>query len=254
MSARPPALERRPEIIGTRGDRRSEPPRRASARYDGPGDIRVRGAARRRAPCEQAHSFYNSIGYASRSAMQVDGLCKSMGYVGYDVSATSHLMRKTPSVKQALGEPQLEAACRRLRQETSMLRIFPLLAIPVIVYALFAFPAGAEGMRSGLAAEAFAVPLASGAPCVVSRGQLLTIFAVICLFFEVLKSTRPTSAAMIDNSLAVAVFVIALILFLLAPGFGTTEFFLILLMCVLDFMAGFVVMITTSRRTVDYAK
>jgi hypothetical protein len=113
-------------------------------------------------------------------------------------------------------------------------------------------PAGAEGMRNALAMPAFSVPLASGTPCVVSRGQLLTILAIICLFFEVLKSTRPSGAAMIDNALAVGVFVIALILFLLVPGFGTTEFFLILLMCVLDFMAGFVVMITTSRRTVDY--
>ena len=133
-----------------------------------------------------------------------------------------------------------------------MLRIFPLLAVPVIVYALFAFPAGAEGMRQGLAMPAFAVPLASGSPCVVTRGHLLTILSIVCLFFEVLKSTRPSGAAMIDNALAVGVFVVALVLFLLVPGFGTTEFFLIVLMCVMVFMAGFVVMITTSRRTVDY--
>jgi hypothetical protein len=133
-----------------------------------------------------------------------------------------------------------------------MLRVFPLLAIPVVVYALFALPSGAEHMRAGLATEAFSIPLAGGTPCSVSRGQLLTIFAIVCLFFEVLKSTRPTTAAMIDNSLAVGVFVISLIAFLLIPAFGTTEFFLILLMCVLDFMAGFVVMISTSRRTVDY--
>ena len=133
-----------------------------------------------------------------------------------------------------------------------MLRIFPLLALPVIIYALFAFPAGAEGMRNALATQAFGVPLASGGTCVVTRGHLLIIFAIICLFFEVLKSTRPTSAAMIDVVLAVGVFIVALIAFLLLPGFGTTEFFIILLMCVLDFMSGFVVMVTTARRTVDY--
>ena len=135
-----------------------------------------------------------------------------------------------------------------------MLRIFPLLAVPVVIYALFALPSGAEVMRAALATPAFSVPLASGSPCIVTRGHLLTILAIVCLFFEVLKSTRPTNAAMLDNALAVGVFVVSLILFLLAPGFGTTEFFLILLMCVLDFMAGFVVMISTSRRTVDYVR
>ena len=133
-----------------------------------------------------------------------------------------------------------------------MIRLFPLLIIPAVIYALFAFPAGAEGMRQGLASPAFTLPLASHSEWVVSRGHLLTMFAIICLFFEILKSTTPTTTAMIDNSLSVGVFVIALLLFLLVPAFGTTEFFYILLMSVLDFMAGFVVMISTARRTVDY--
>jgi hypothetical protein len=133
-----------------------------------------------------------------------------------------------------------------------MLRIFPLLAIPAVVYAIIAFPAGAEGMRTGLAMPAFTAALASHSQWVVSRGQLLTMFSIVCLFFEVLKSTRPTTSAIVDNTLAVGVFVICLLAFLLLPAFGTTEFFLILMMCVLDFMAGFVVMISTARRTVDY--
>ena len=43
-----------------------------------------------------------------------------------------------------------------------------------------------------------------------------------------------------------------LVLFLLVPSFSTAEFFLIVLMALLDFMAGFTVMTFTSRRTVEY--
>ena len=36
------------------------------------------------------------------------------------------------------------------------------------------------------------------------------------------------------------------------PGFGTTEFFLIMLMSILDFMAGAIVMVSSAKRTVEY--
>jgi hypothetical protein len=48
------------------------------------------------------------------------------------------------------------------------------------------------------------------------------------------------------------VFIIMLILFLLVPGFGTTEFFLIMLMSILDFMAGAIVMVNAAKRDVGF--
>jgi len=41
-----------------------------------------------------------------------------------------------------------------------------------------------RSMRNALATQAFAVRLASGGVCIVTRGHLLIIFAIICLFFE----------------------------------------------------------------------
>jgi hypothetical protein len=126
----------------------------------------------------------------------------------------------------------------------------PLLAAPALLYALFALPIGADGMRAALASQAFAIHLPSSAEWVVTRGHLFIIFAVLCLVIEELKATRPTRSAMIDSSLSVLLFILCLVVFLLVPGFGTSEFFLVLLMCVLDFMAGMVVMLVASRRTV----
>lgn len=130
--------------------------------------------------------------------------------------------------------------------------VFPLLAVPAIFYALFAFAVGNEGMTNGLASQAFAMTMASGGLWKLTWGGLLVTFAVLCLFVEILKSTKPSNAAMVDNGLSVGTFIVCLILFILAPGFATTEFFIILLMSLLDFLAGMVVMVSTAQRTVAY--
>ncbi len=131
------------------------------------------------------------------------------------------------------------------------LGIIPFTLFPVVFYSLFALPQGV-GMTAGLQVKAFGMMMPSGHEWVFTWGGLLLLTAVICLFVDILKSTRPTRNAMIDNGLSVAVFVLALILFLLVKGFATTEFFLITMMCLLDFVAGSVVMVSTAQRSVQF--
>jgi hypothetical protein len=134
----------------------------------------------------------------------------------------------------------------------AILGSFPLLVIPLLIYAAFALPNGQQAMSEGLASVAFTMPMASGSRWIVSWGQALIIFSVLLLFFEILKSSRPTRAGMIDNALSIVVFILSLILFIIVPGFATTEFFLILLMSLLDFLAGSVIMLFAAQRTVQY--
>lgn len=134
----------------------------------------------------------------------------------------------------------------------SIIRAIPLLLLPALVYTLFALPLGAEGIRLALDRPAFAITMVSHTDWVVTRGHLLTMFAIICLFLEILKSTTPSNSAMIENSLAVLLFTLMLVGFLLLPPYATSEFFLIMMMTALDFMAGAVVMVFTARRTVAY--
>src|SRR5262245_8554031 len=107
-----------------------------------------------------------------------------------------------------------------------LFRAFPLMAIPMAVYILFALPLGHDSLVQGLASEFFSARMIDGAQWTVSRGQALTILAVVCLFIEIVKSARPTPASMIENALSVVVFVIGLVLFLLVPSFATSEFFI----------------------------
>lgn len=130
-------------------------------------------------------------------------------------------------------------------------QVFPLLIIPALLYALIAIPSG-DRVAETMAAQAFAMPLASGALWSVTWGQLIVMLSVIILFLEILKSTTPTAAQMLDNGLAVAVFIVCFILWLLVRPFGTSEFFIIVLMALLDFLAGSVIMTRVSQRTVQY--
>lgn len=131
------------------------------------------------------------------------------------------------------------------------IQVFPLLVIPALLYALIALPSG-DNVTAAMASQAFAMPLASSALWVVSWGHVIVMVSVITLFLEILKSTTPSSAQMIDNGLSVGVFILAFILWLLVRPFGTAEFFVIVLMCLLDFLAGSVIMTRVSQRTVQY--
>jgi hypothetical protein len=131
------------------------------------------------------------------------------------------------------------------------LQIFPLLLIPTILYAMIAIPAG-ENVAQAMANVAFNIPLASKGVMTVTWGHLILLVSVVTLFIEILKSTTPSGAQMIDNGLAVAVFIVSFILFLLVRPFGTTEFFIIMTMSLLDFLTGSVIMTRVSQRTVQY--
>ncbi len=131
-------------------------------------------------------------------------------------------------------------------------RAFPLLVLPALIYAVLATALGDDGMRASMAAPAIVLSLPSGAEWVANRGHLIIFFAALLLFIEILKATAASAASMIENGLALIVFSIALGFFLLVPAFGTMEFFLIMAMMLLDFMASAIVMMFVSRRDVVY--
>ena len=134
----------------------------------------------------------------------------------------------------------------------NIIRSFPLTFVPIIIYALFALPSGLAGTQNALAASMFSVHLPSGAQWVATRGDGF-LFAASCLFVEIVKSTSATRAALVENGLAFFCFILAFVLFLLAPAFGTMVFFLMAGMLMIDFLAGFVVMTISARRDVSFS-
>jgi hypothetical protein len=136
----------------------------------------------------------------------------------------------------------------------NLFRAFPMTLLPALLYALIAVPIGYDAMRSGLDAPLFATRLPSGSDWVVTRGDALLMFAATCLFVEIVKATSARRSVIIENGLAVLCFTVGLIAFLLSPPFGTNEFFLIVGMILVDFIASFVVMTVSARRDVSFSQ
>jgi hypothetical protein len=138
--------------------------------------------------------------------------------------------------------------------------IFPLLAIPIIIYNLMAFTFSGEVDANGVArtmadqignpAYAIArIPMVSeGAVWAVTSGDLLILLSMGFFFVEILKSTSTGAATIANHAVSMVVFIICLIEFLLLKNFATSVFFILTIMTLLDVLAGVVVTIISARR------
>jgi hypothetical protein len=111
---------------------------------------------------------------------------------------------------------------------------FPLLLIPLAIYNIIAFL-----MRDvSFAAPLFTVPLPSdtGWPVTLTDG-LLTL-GILMLLCEVIKGARPGAKYLTDHLLSLLVFCGAGAEFVLLPQFGTSTFFLLTLLSLVDFLSG----------------
>ena len=94
--------------------------------------------------------------------------------------------------------------------------------------------------------------MTSGANWDVGVGDLILFLALILLFFELLKSTSSQKVAIVNHALSMILFVACLVEFLLMKGFATSTFFLIVVMVMLDVLAGFIVTIIAARKDLEF--
>lgn len=125
----------------------------------------------------------------------------------------------------------------------------PLLVIPFLIYNLvaFVFYGGAPG---GWNNELLRIPMVSGQNWALTSGDLMLIVGLVCLFFEVVKSTQTGRSSVLEHMLSTALFIAFLIEFLLVGGAASSVFFLLMVMSIVDVVAGFTVSITSAGRDV----
>ncbi|MEM9601058.1 MAG: hypothetical protein AAF926_08550 [Pseudomonadota bacterium] len=132
------------------------------------------------------------------------------------------------------------------------LSIFPLMIVPVIIYNLMALSGQAlssiDAMRERLDTDFMTVAMASGVNWSITPGHALTALALVCLFFELIKSTGTGRAAVMNHAFSLILFIVCLVQFLLMPAFATSVFFIVGIMTLLDVLAGFMVTIASARR------
>ena len=120
---------------------------------------------------------------------------------------------------------------------------FPTLAIVIAAYLLMA--AGGGMLIDG---DAFSMTLASGAEMTLRIGDFFVIAGLVALFLEMLKAARPGRSAVLDHILSTVTFVVALVCFLLLDFAGTATFFILMLMTLIDVIAGFSISLFAARR------
>jgi hypothetical protein len=126
---------------------------------------------------------------------------------------------------------------------------FPLLIIPFAIYNIVAF---ILSMPDTIwTTEAASVPMTSGQIWKLTWEDIIIAGSILLLWIEVIKSTRIGVRAIVDHVLSMLLFVAMLIEFLLVKAAGTSTFFLLLIIAMVDVLAGFIISIRSSQRQVE---
>jgi hypothetical protein len=91
----------------------------------------------------------------------------------------------------------------------------------------------------------------SGQDWVLTWEDLLLAFAILLLAVEMIKSTRMGMRSIVDHILAMALFIAMLVEFLLVQQAGTSTFFLLTMIGLVDVLVGFIVSIRSSQRQIE---
>lgn len=124
---------------------------------------------------------------------------------------------------------------------------FPLLLIPFAVYNMIAFLTPGVAWTTPVAT----VHMMSGEDWVLTWEDLLLAFAILLLALEMIKSTRMGMRSIVDHVLAMALFIAMLVEFLLVQRAGTSTFFLLTMIGLVDVLVGFIVSIRSSQRQIE---
>jgi hypothetical protein len=135
-----------------------------------------------------------------------------------------------------------------------MLGHIPLMLIPFIIYNL-----GLVGLFGGAGGDIwgqqlFSLTMMSGGVWSMTIGDALILFALLILFAEVMKSTRTSNASVLDHFLSTFVFVAFLIEFLLVRGAAHSVFFTLMVIALVDVLAGFSVSLRAAGRDVHFGR
>jgi len=126
---------------------------------------------------------------------------------------------------------------------------FPLLLIPFVIHNIVAFIFRLPD--DVWTAQAATVHMMSGQQWVLTWEDLLLAFSIFLLWIEIIKSTRIGMRSIMDHILAMALFTAMLVEFLLVRQAGTSTFFLLMVIALVDVLAGFIVSIRSSQRRLE---
>ena len=124
---------------------------------------------------------------------------------------------------------------------------FPLLLIPLAIYNIIVFLMPDVSFTDPLVK----LTLVSGADWTVTLSDVLLTLAILLLLAEVIKGARPGAKYLTDHLLSLIVFGAAAAEFVMWKKFGTSTYFLMTALSLVDFLSGLA--LRTRRRAVAVA-
>jgi hypothetical protein len=128
------------------------------------------------------------------------------------------------------------------------LAALPLTVIPLILYNILVL-LGID-LNASLVGEG--IRMMSGGLWKLTWGDLIILAALVILFVEIVKATYTGTASMIDHGLSMVVFIVSLVQFLIVPQAATSVFFIVMMACLIDVVAGFTIGIRVAKRDIGF--
>lgn len=126
--------------------------------------------------------------------------------------------------------------------------------IPLLIFVIGAYNVLALITGTPMTGTMVSLTLPGGTPFVMTLGEVLILAGLVLLYLEIFKSTRTGVVSIIDHLLSIALFIVALVEFLLLPAMGTATFLILTVMTLVDVIAGFTVTISGARRDVGLTR
>jgi len=122
---------------------------------------------------------------------------------------------------------------------------FPLLLVPFAIYNIIAFLMPSVSFTDPLVR----LRLVSGAEWPIALSDVLLTLGILLLLLEVMKGARAGGKYLTDHLLSLLVFGGSAAEFVLWPKFGTSTYFLLVLLAMVDFLSGIVLRGRRTTRT-----
>ena len=124
---------------------------------------------------------------------------------------------------------------------------FPLLVVTFAIYNMIAFLTPSLAWTANIAT----IHLISGQDWTVTPEDIIVAFAIVLLGIEVIKATRMGIRGLMDHILSMVLFIVMLVEFLLVARAGTSTFFILMVISLVDVLAGFIITARTAQRDIQ---
>ncbi len=131
------------------------------------------------------------------------------------------------------------------------MRFFPFTIVPLILYNLIAFVVTGLIATAGWNSQVFAITLFSGASWTLSWGDLIVVLGLAMLFVEILGAATLGRRAMLNHVISILVLLVYVIEFLVVAKAATSPFFILMIISLIDVLAGVIITIRMASRDVS---